>query len=65
MPVVCTSIKEEFIVIDKQVYFSEGECVALEHNTYWSSTMTSSCWVYCCARRRARSLASELSEEPI
>lgn len=30
-------------------------------NTYWSSTMTSSCWVYCCAKRRARSFASELS----
>lgn len=33
----------------------------MEQNTYWSRTTTSSCWVYWHAKRRARSLASELS----
>lgn len=62
MPVVSTSVEEELTVIDK-TSVKQGECVEFEQDTHWSSTMTSSCWVYCCASRKARSLASELSEK--
>lgn len=55
MPVVCTGAEEEFVLFEKHVVDMTGQ------DTYWSSTTTSSCRVYCCAKRRARSLASDLS----
>lgn len=57
---VCTGEEEELKVTDKQVYSRMS--VALKQDIYWSSTMTSSCWVYCWAKRRARSFASDLSD---
>lgn len=56
---VCTGVEEELTVIDK-TSVGQGLCVSFELDTHWSSTITSSCWVYCCASRKARSLASEL-----
>lgn len=61
MPVVSASVEEELAVIDI-TSVRRGDCVAFRQHTHWSSTMTSSCWVYCCASRKARSLASELYE---
>lgn len=55
--------KDGFTAVGKKVCYQLVTVLLLEHNTYWSSTMTSSCWVYCRARRRARSLASDLHGE--
>lgn len=63
VPVVSTSIKKQSIVTVKVML--EVWCVGLQRHMYWSSTMTSSFPVYCWAKRRARSLASELSAEQI
>lgn len=59
VPMVSTSIEKQSIVIVKVM--SEVWCVGLQQDAYWSSTMTSSFSVYCWAKRRARSLASDLS----
>lgn len=63
VPVVSTSIEKQLIVIVKVML--EVWCVGLQQDAHWSSTMTSSFPVYCWAKRRARSLASDLSAEQI
>lgn len=51
---------ESHSLYDKHVRSYWTRVNVLECKSHWSRTMTSSCWVYCWARRSARSLASEL-----